>query len=179
MLSTTPSKNKNHIRAFCKEVCLGQKASYVLHQPLTGKQLKECFSIVPEHVEANGGKQIFGWAIFELPRIWLEAEFHAVWERPDSKLIDLTPREIPMERILFIPDPKNQYEGVQVNSIIKPISGRKSVAKFIELSRSFHEALNEGDLAKVQRGLIHCPKAARLQREMDQLMGQILIEHYS
>lgn len=178
MLPVTPSKKKDRVRSFCKEVCFGQKPVYVSHEPLTGKPLKECFSIVPEHIVANGGKEKFGWVIFELPRVWLEAEFHVVWERPDGKLIDLTPREVPIDRILLLPDLKRKYEGIQVNSIIKPISQRKCVAKFIETAADFHAALNEGDLANVQSGLVNCPKAVALQNEMNKLMSQIAREHF-
>jgi len=173
-----PNKRKHYVASFCRNVSLGQSPILVSHEPLFGKPLKECFSIVPEHIAANGGKQKFGWAIFELKKIWLEAEFHVIWEREDGALIDLTPRESPLDKILFLPDPERQYEGVQVNSIFKTLSKKPIVKQFIALAEAYYLALNEGDLANIQSGYVECPKAIALKQEMDQLMPQIIREHY-
>lgn len=172
-----PNNRKAYVLSFCRSVVLGIKPIYVEHSPLRGKPLKECFSIVPEHIISNGGKQKFGWAVFELNKIWLEAEFHVVWETEKGELFDLTPREISLSKILFIPDAKRNYEGVQVKSIFRSISKKPSVKKFIALSAEYYRALNEGDLANVQSGYVVCPKAAAIENEMDEVMNQIIAEH--
>jgi len=172
-----PQKQKDYVRSFCRQVSPGQQPIYVKHEPLRGKPLRECFSIVPEHISINGGKQHFGWAIVELRKVWLEAEFHVIWERQDGVLIDLTPRETLIERILFLPDPKREYEGRQVQSVFKALSKKPSVKRFIQLAEEFFIATNEGDLADVQRGIIDCPRGAEIENEMHELMRQIAAEH--
>jgi len=174
----TPNKRSDYVKFFCRKVSPGQAPVLVPHKPLAGKPLKECFSIVPEHIMANGGKQVFGWAIFEFKKIWLEAEFHVVWETESGELIDLTPREVAIEKIFFIPDPSKKYEGNQVNSIFHKISKKPSVKKFISLSKEYYEAVNEGELANVQSGYIECPKAIEIQEEMNELFPKIMQEHY-
>ena len=173
-----PNKRKSYVSSFCRKVSPGQPPILITHDPLPGKPLKECFSIVPEHIAANGGKQKFGWAVFEFKRVWLEAEFHVVWEREDGVLLDLTPREVSLDKILFIPDPERKYEGVQINSIFSAISKKPCVKKFIKLSKAFYAATNEGDLAHVQSGQIICPKAVALKQEMDELSNIIFQEHF-
>lgn len=163
--------------SFCRKASPGQMPVLVPHKPIAGKPLKECFSIVSEHIEAKGGRQVFGWAIFELKKIWLEAEFHVVWESEDGQLVDLTPREVPIDKILFLPDPNKKYEGTQVNSIFHAISNKPSVKRFIALSKEYYQAVNEGKLAKVQSGYIESLKAIGIQQEMDQLIPQIMQEH--
>lgn len=173
-----PNRRKDYVTSFCRSVVQGQIPKLVLHQPLTDQPFNECFSIVPEHIATHGGKEQFGWAIFELKRVWLEAEFHVVWEREDGVLVDLTPRPEPLDHILFLPDPERRYDGMQVNSIIKALSKKPSVQRFIMLQREYYLALNEGDLANVQRGIISSSRASALKQEMDQLMAQIVREHY-
>ncbi len=173
-----PNRRKDYVASFCRSVVQGQMPKLVSHEPLADKPFNECFSIVPEHIAAHGGKEQFGWAIFELKRVWLEAEFHVVWEREDGVLVDLTPRQAPLEHILFLPDPERRYDGTQVNSIIRALSKKPSVQRFITLHREYYLALNEGDLANVQRGMIRSPRAVALKQEMDQLMTQIVREHY-
>lgn len=174
----TPNKRKDYVRSFCRKVCSGQAPVLVPHKPLAGKPLKECFSIVPEYIEINGGKQVFGWAIFELKKIWLEAEFHVVWETDDGELVDITPREVPIEKIFFLPEPSRKYEGIQVNSIFHVISKKPSVIKFVALSKDYYLAVNEGELENVQSGYIECPRAVEIQEEMNELLSQIVQEHY-
>lgn len=173
-----PNRRKEYVKSFCRKVSLGQQPEYVKHDPMYGAPLKECFSIVPQKISERGGCQKFGWAIFEIRKIWLEAEFHVVWENNDGTLIDLTPREVSVERILFLPDPTRTYEGKQVNSIFQPISKKPSVHKFIALSKDYYRAVNEGDLADVQSGYIECPEAIEIRKEMDGLFPQIIQEHY-
>ena len=61
-------------------------------------------------VAEAGGDYVVGWAIWERPELWVEAEHHAVWRGPDG-LVDITPHGIPVEQVLFLPDPGAPYLG--------------------------------------------------------------------
>ena len=111
------------------------------------KPINECFSIVPEHIENNGGKQIIGWYIHVWEKVLIEAEFYYVWQTPDGELVDIAPQKYTIENIIFLPDSKMQYSGRQVDNIRKPISKDNQVVAYIELAKKYFCYINEGDLA--------------------------------
>jgi hypothetical protein len=84
-------KVPNYIREFCKTIS-DQEPIIISLCPITGKPANECVTIVSEHIASHGGKQKFGWWIHVWKNVFVEAEFHSVWESPDSELVDLTPR---------------------------------------------------------------------------------------
>lgn len=90
---------------------------YINVFPMKNAPIQECFDIVEKHIQINGGKRILGWVLWELPSLFIEAEFHAIWESPTGELKDLTPRPSPTKRILFIRDPSMIYDGNRVNNI--------------------------------------------------------------
>jgi len=177
MFPIVPSLTDERILSFCRQVSPGQQPIYVEHQPLAGQPLRECFSIVPQHIAANGGQQHFGWAVIEIQNLWIEAEFHTIWQSEDGRVIDLSPREIPLDKILFFPDPKRQYEGRQVQSFYHPLTDKPSVKKYLQLTAEFFEAMNEGDLANVVRGKVRSPRALKIKKEIDKAMYLIAMEH--
>jgi hypothetical protein len=60
---------------------------------------------VAEKIKTDGGTIRFGWCIWEYPRLFLTAEFHAVWVDPTGKLVDITPKPDGETRIVFASDP--------------------------------------------------------------------------
>ena len=130
----------------------------------------ECFAIVPKHVAAHGGCQLMGWAIWEWPGVLIEAEFHAVWQRNDGRILDLTPRPIFADPVTFLPDPAREYKGRQVDNVRLALSKDRDVTRFIFLAHRRFEIMNRGDLAD-QHGLIALPKKA--QRELDGLKKEM------
>lgn len=149
-----PDPTLAHVQSFCDRIVPGGAAQLVEHAPLPGKPEKECFSIVPEQVAAKGGSQLTGWCIWQVPGILIEAEFHAVWQRPpDGRLIDITPRPVFLTQVLFLPDPKHQYMGRQIDNIRQPLVRDHDVTRYLFLLHRRFEMLNEGDLAD-QHGLV-------------------------
>lgn len=86
--------------------------------PIKGAPKLECFDIVQKHVQENQGRRVLGWCLWELPDLFIEVEFHAVWQTPDGHLLDLTPRKTPTKRILFIEDQTIQYDGKRVKTFV-------------------------------------------------------------
>lgn len=66
-----------------------------------------CSDGVLERVRLNGGSICYGWTIWELPKLLITAEFHAVWVDAHGKLWDITPKPAGETQILFAPD--NSY----------------------------------------------------------------------
>lgn len=60
-----------------------------------------CSDGVHQKILADGGTIVFGWTIWEVPQVFLTAEFHAVWEDASGTLVDITPKPAGETKILF------------------------------------------------------------------------------
>lgn len=177
MITTVPSASTLHVTEFCNSLASGSTALTVRCEPLLHEPYNECFAIVPKQIAAQGGVQLTGWAIWEVPGVYIEAEFHAVWQRPDGEVIDITPRPFVSDCILFLPDTKRQYAGRQVDNVRKPLVRDNDLVRFFFLLRRRFEILNQGDLAN-QHGEISLPRKAMreftdLEKEMTKLQRRL------
>ena len=176
-MSQVPNKKEAFVQSFCRRVVPNARPQYVQLRPVVSEPVNECFSIVPEQVASHGGKQHIGWAIWVWPKVLIEAEFHTVWKSPDGGLVDITPKPVPLERILFVKDPGRQYEGVQVNNIRQPLNDDAQTLRFIELADAVFVELNHGDLADYHGHVEPTPRLMEIMHEMEQLQ-MALAERY-
>jgi hypothetical protein len=161
-----------YVLTFCRSICRNEPV-WVPLRPLPGKPVKECLSIVPEYVGMYGGTQRNGWAIWEFSKVMIEAEFHCVWESPDGELLDLTPQGFALDKILFLPDGKRKYRGLQIDNIRKPLTRDKDVKRFIELAERKFIELNRSVLPGYY-GKIDIPDTVlAIQHEMELLEAKI------
>ncbi len=135
------------IRRLCEEIVGPGDPIYVDVTPIPDAPTDECFSLVAARVDESGGRLVIGWSIWEWPGLFVEAEFHALWQGPDGSLKDITPKKTPTQRILFLPDPSRSYEGRQVNNIRRVISRDPSVSEFLRASDAEYEFVNRGERA--------------------------------
>ena len=164
-----PEADNANVLALSRSLVADQQPIYVKHQALSGKPLKECFSIVTQQVAEHGGQEVFGWALLELTGIWLEAEFHAVWQLPDGSWLDVTPRQFIPREVLFLPDPNRRHEGVQIASKFHPLTSHPAVLRHIQLAREFFVETNKGELAFASSYAV-TPKIPQIQAEMQYLL---------
>lgn len=68
----------------------GRMPVWIDVDPRVGSMRAECFENVARAVEAEGGLAVMGWIIWQREGVWVEAEHHAVWRRPDGSLRDVT-----------------------------------------------------------------------------------------
>lgn len=155
-----------HVQSFCERVVSGCVPVTVDCRPIAGHSINECFPIVEQQVVAHGGQQLTGWAVWEVPGVFIEAEFHAVWRQPTGQLLCITPRISPIASILFVPDPSRTYNGRQVDNVRQTLVKDHDVSRFLYLSHRRFEILNGGDLAN-QHGVVALSKKA--SREYEQL----------
>jgi hypothetical protein len=103
---TTPAEITPDVIAFCEGIGAAAPVLVPVQQDPLGIY-GMCFIGVADKIKAGGGSICHGWAIWEtLPRLFLTAEFHAVWVSPSGELIDITPKPQRENRIVFAPDPK-------------------------------------------------------------------------
>lgn len=155
-----------HALEFSLSIAPDTQAFGVPCQPMPDKSLDDCFPIVAEQVVARGGQQIFGWALWELPGVFIEAEFHSVWKSPEGDVVDIVPRSRPFTEIAFVPDASRRYENRQVDNIRKQLVIDNDVKRFLFLCKRRFAILNAGERA-MQHAVI-LPKADMRELEANE-----------
>jgi hypothetical protein len=79
-------------------------------KPDASARVNECFFNVRNKIARDGGEIQHGWAIWERPGLFIEAEFHGVWVSPEMILVDVTPKVDGETEILFLPDPDEVFD---------------------------------------------------------------------
>ena len=141
----TPCIDSASVKALLKLMKATTVPVYVVSKPNQTEVQNECFPMVNEHIAMNKGEMVLGWAIWELPGLFIEAEFHAVWKSPNLELIDLNPRPLKTEKILFLPDPQLTYDGFQKNNFRLSLTNNPIVSKFLAMNDKNFEFMNRGE----------------------------------
>lgn len=141
----TPCIDSPAVKALLNLMEATTPPEYVISRPNQSEIENECFPMVDEYIAKNQGEKVLGWAIWELPGLFIEAEFHAVWKSPEGELIDLNPRPLKTEKILFLPDPNLTYDGYQKNNFRLALTNNPTISKFLELHDKLFDFMNRGD----------------------------------
>jgi len=104
-----PKVMHRYVLDLCRQIAPDQSPLVVPVTPDPGTVARECFWNVSQKCGRDGGDIQHGWAIWELPGLFIEAEFHAVWLN-GGQLIDVTPKEDGENDILFLPDPIAKFD---------------------------------------------------------------------
>lgn len=163
----TPKTIDTNILKLVDQVNVKAKPFFVSVVPENYSIPNACFPTVKEKIERDGGKMVIGWQLWET-NFFVEAEFHAIWESPNGNLLDITPKQIPVEKILFLPDKQAEYHEKQVDNIRLNITNNPLVDDFIELAKLKFKITNRGKLAN-QLGEVKLP-------ERDARIFQALLE---
>jgi hypothetical protein len=147
-ITGVPTNIFPYVLDFCRSIVTNGIPLYVPVQPALGVIEAECFPNVEEVVKKYGGRSIIGWQIWEWYGVMIEAEFHAVWMNPKGFMVDVTPKALPFERILFLPDDTAKYVESQVNNIRRSLVRKmSSLDEFIDIANRKFELLNKGNRA--------------------------------
>lgn len=147
----TPKSIDKDVEKLLDKLDATHEPIYIKVSPEVGAKINDCFIIVREKVKNSGGRMILGWQIWKTKYL-IEAEFHAVWENPDADLIDLTPKEGDIEKILFVEDENSVYEEKQVENIRLNISTNELVDDLINVCKAIHRFNNRGNRAELYEG---------------------------
>lgn len=133
--TTTPSKVSRDITHLCNLVSPGEKPKYVKVVPDKDSLISDCFPNVERVIKKKGGSIVYGWIVWEWPKVSVEFEFHGVWLTPENKLIDVTPYQDGEKRILFLPDRSRKYEGSYISTKIFPLNEDPEIKEYVKVSQ--------------------------------------------
>jgi len=133
-MMTTPAHITADIRRLCRIIRGLDEPEFVEVMPRSNSGVDNCFIDVRKHATENGGSLQHGWMIWEWPGISAEGVFHAVWRRPDGRLLDITKKQDGERRILFAPDPKRVFADRQVGSIRIAIGRDPRIREWIDIN---------------------------------------------
>jgi hypothetical protein len=100
----SPSTHQNHLE--------------VIHVPVIpqpGAMLGSCWFNCLEHMLANGGEVVYGWALWHREAAYL-GQHHAVWRGGQGQLLDPTPNVVGDKHIIFMPDNRAPFDIEKLRS---------------------------------------------------------------
>jgi hypothetical protein len=146
MTPEAPQLEDIHLEKLISKIKTDSTPIYVDIKAESEAAIIECFPNVERKIKSDGGNMVFGWAIWKT-KLFIEAEYHGIWNSPEGELIDITPRTIPSQKILFLRDTENSYNGCQVDNIRVNISGNTLADDLIILYESKFNIENKGNRA--------------------------------
>jgi hypothetical protein len=115
MLDTVPRRVTARIVEFCSTLS-PETPRFIKSHPSADAVQGHCFDNVGRKIERAGGSVQYGWAIWHLPGLYLEAEHHGVWRKRSGELVDVSPQINGTRRILFLPDVAAIYDPMNIRS---------------------------------------------------------------
>ncbi len=172
----TPARITEAIKTLCREISPDHAPGFVVVALEADSKPHECFYNVKQKIARDRGHIVYGWAIWEWPRVFLEAEHHAVWSDGD-RLVDVTPHVPASDRILFLPDPQRVYDYVTKKRILnvkRSLGNFPSVERWIEAidrMQQYMEDNSKGSIVTMNEQV-----AAVLYQEARMAQAQILVD---
>jgi len=138
---TTPQKITDEILNLCKEINQEHNPEYIKVVPVAGSVPGKCYENVARKIAISEGEQINGWVIWQWNNMLIEAEPYSLWQSPEGECADITPREIGVQRILFLPDPSVEYGTGVHKSIMRPLTDSELVVELIHIAEEIDRIL--------------------------------------
>ncbi|WP_091736869.1 hypothetical protein [Phenylobacterium immobile] len=83
----------NHLHRERVEKTFGVGRFQRIEHEMRGPQAAS-WRTVADAVSAEGGRAVSGWRVMLWPGLYVMAQAHAVWERPDGRLVDLSEKPV-------------------------------------------------------------------------------------
>jgi hypothetical protein len=128
--AVAPRDDVPHVLDFCASISSAARPVRVRSEPRLEVVPHECFDNCAQHVKAFGGSVVHGWAVWETPGLFIEAEFHAVWRTRAGMLVDVNPRPPRDSPILFLPQPELTFDGRSVDNVRRGLFDHPAVREF-------------------------------------------------
>lgn len=138
---TVPCSLTPELRAFCQSISSSEPV-FINSIPVQGSVAGFCFDNVERKVRRSGGAIEYGWAIWNFPALYFEAEHHAVWRNKRETLIDVSPQMASRCRMLFLPDETAIYDRMRPRqNILAPDGITTAALEMTNLGNQRHDLL--------------------------------------
>jgi len=128
-----PPKIDSDVAAFCQYVDCNEKPVYLDIDPFHWCRVNCCDLNVKKAINDYRGKAVFGFRLWSLPTMYIEADLHCVWKNPNGKLIDITPNVDGETKVLFLPDPTIQTVRLMIRGEKPRLALRESLYEYVFL----------------------------------------------
>jgi len=178
LLTGVPKKLFPHVLDFCKSISPSSEPLYISPTPTDKDEPNECPINVQRHISEKGGQEVLGWQIWEWYGVMIEAEFHMLWRTTSNELKDVTPKNIAVKSILFLPDESLHYEDKQIDNIRQPLIKDKRLDEFIKNTDEIFEFHNKDDRAEMKEipfsgdEILKLQSISLRQQELIQIISQ-------
>jgi len=145
MNTTTPSEISKAIIKLGTRLVSKPQFTFVDIVPEMYSIKNECYNNVEYKVKEDGGKIQYGWQIWEWPSVYIEAEFHAIWISPNNDLLDITPKDYDVTKILFLTDLIRKYENRTIDNVRLPLKDDKLIKDYLEVAKRVNLISTQGE----------------------------------
>jgi hypothetical protein len=159
---TTPTVLSQDLAALVEQLVPGGKAGTFTRSAPPEARPVDCFETVERRIVEKGGTACYGWLLWECQRLYLEAEFYALWRDSKGDLHDITPRVGP-GHVLFLADPQRVFEGRRVPSVRRPLTQDPAVTGFLRACEEEFELINRGARAFARNVALQGTELGELQ----------------
>lgn len=130
------------VQAFCRSIAPESTPVFLDITPTPNAKLHECGNNVNEHQAKYGGKNEYGWIIWQWSNIVFETEAHIIWIDANGFRREITPHvEETNGKILFLPDDDVIDKYGQANNKYPP--NRRQPCTQSLLVKEYVELVNE------------------------------------
>ena len=125
---SVPDRITDELKDFTVQL-RSEPPQYIPVKPAPGATPLNCHVNVKVRVKHEGGSIVYGWALWEMAPVFLEAHFHAIWSRSDGQRIDITPPQDGENKLLFARDRNRVWAGKKVPHQYFPLArNRRAIA---------------------------------------------------
>ncbi len=96
-----------------------------------------CYWNVADLIEQFGGDAIIGWAVVEMPGLYIEASHHTIWRLPNNTFVDPTASGLGEGRTCFVPDGREKVvldKPVMIPNRYVALSDSPLVRRYMEVT---------------------------------------------
>ena len=127
----TPKTIDSDITDFCEYISNNNKPYFLKINPFQWSKVNCCDLNVKKVIREKGGKIIFGFKIWSIPKMYVEASLHCIWEDSNGNLVDITPNEDGEKTVLFLPDSRLNTVRLKRKGDKPRLALKESLKKFI------------------------------------------------
>jgi hypothetical protein len=148
MYTGVPASISEKVLELCERINPNARPDFIAISPEAGCRPAECFFNVQRKVQKEGGRIQYGWALWEWPAVFIEAEHHAIYEPPvGSPWRDITPCLDNSKKRLFLPDDSATYdfenEGIRQDNHRLAISDDPLIEEFFKAAKKRSAFFND------------------------------------